>query len=433
MPCLAEALRKATEWSLPLPVVSLDVRSAFDQVGVEVLARTLAARGASPQLVAAAVREHVHLTGTPSLAFARGSPVALHRGLRQGGPRMPQAWNHIVAEILADVMERWQGQSPAVAWAPEWSGISILVWADNFFLMTSSACVAAERVGDLERALSARGLDFSKESLKVLANQAAGDEFDNLQLPQSRLAFTRVAELEALGVALDATASTECMLQHRLRAARSVFCKVAPILQNPFLPTEERVRIFYQTVAASVLWGAGAWVPSIAVQERLSGQETRWLRRILCGMKPDEQPWVPWLRNTKSRVHTIRTRCDQAAIWHRVLAAVHGWMGHAARAGLRCPAWQVLSWRDAPWWDQTQTHGHFGLAAGRWRHPRQNWVRGAEAAVAQYHGLSWSISAVESREWWKKETRAFVLNGITRWGGPPQVPRKVAATFSREP
>ena len=97
MSFLAEAFRKADAWGMPLCLFSLDVTAAFDHLRPDVLGGVLATRGASPCLIAAAVRENVGLSMRPHLAFAEGSRVPLQRGMRQGGSRTPQAWNHVVA------------------------------------------------------------------------------------------------------------------------------------------------------------------------------------------------------------------------------------------------------------------------------------------------------------------------------------------------
>jgi len=89
-------LRKATEWSLPLLLVSLDVQAAFDSVQSGVLGEQLHRLGAPAPLVAAVVREHTELVAHPSLGGIDMDPVRLFRGARQGGPCTPRAWNALL-------------------------------------------------------------------------------------------------------------------------------------------------------------------------------------------------------------------------------------------------------------------------------------------------------------------------------------------------
>ena len=41
--------------------------------------------------------------------------------------------------------------------------------------------------------------------------------------------------------------------------------------------------------------------------------------------------WVEWLRETKRVVYSLRCKLDIPALWHKTMAAIHGWAGHMAR------------------------------------------------------------------------------------------------------
>ena len=103
------------------------------------------------------------------------------------------------------------------------------------------------------------------------------------------------------------------------------------------------------SLRACVLLGAGCWAPSLRVQQLVSVQENRWLRCVLGGRKELDMEWVAWLRKAKRAAHSLRCRMKLPALWHRALAATHGWAGHLARCKEPHPGATVVFWRNAEW------------------------------------------------------------------------------------
>ena len=412
---LVELLRKADEWGKPLVMVSLDVDAAFDSVSAEVLADCLAERGARPASVAAALREHVGLRCSPVLACAEGDPVELKRGMRQGGPRTPTAWNHITASCIDTAAAQWQSRDrPALRWAPELERHSILVWADNIFIVADDPQEVERRARDLERAFASKRLRFGDASLHALSNRFAQQQV--MSTAEGQI-FKHVDKFEVLGNMLDAYGSSDTLVAHRLQQARKVFGRLAGLLTSPDIPTRDRLRAFYTTVGASVLWCAGCWVPSCRIQQALSGQESRWLRRMTAPRRAPDQDWVEWLRTGKRYAHKLRIDEHLPALWHRAAAAVHGWAGHVARKPDGHPARDTILWRSAVWWRITQAVGAQTSDPG-WRHPRQNWRAGWEKIMVDTYHEEWWNDAAEDREAWRARSQSFVRSWVQRWGGP---------------
>jgi len=140
--------------------------------GSDFLAGVLRRRGASARLVAAYRREQVGLQGHPVLAFAEGSPFRLRQGGRQGGPGTPASWNMYLSEMLEQVLARWDTQPPRVPWAPEMAAEdTVLVWADNLYMLVGSVAVARSKTVEVEEAFARGGLQFASDSLELLANR----------------------------------------------------------------------------------------------------------------------------------------------------------------------------------------------------------------------------------------------------------------------
>eukprot|EP00974_Lingulodinium_polyedra_P051143 4918827-Lingulodinium_polyedra.AAC.1 len=106
----------------------------------------------------------------PNLAHAAAPPVRLWQGGRQGGPCTPLAWNYHIDGAVQAAMADAALAGPALSWAEALEPFSVLVWADNVYLVADSRETAQFRVGCLEQRFDELGLRFSAESLEVLGN-----------------------------------------------------------------------------------------------------------------------------------------------------------------------------------------------------------------------------------------------------------------------
>ena len=81
-----------------------------------------------------------------------------------------------------------------------------------------------------------------------------------------------------------------------------------------------------------------------------------------------------WFRATKHAAHALRTKMNLPSLWHRALAAMHGWAGHVARKDNSHPGHAAILWRNARWWEIMKSIGA-GSRDHSWRHRKRNWVR----------------------------------------------------------
>ena len=128
--------------------------------------------------------------------------------------------------------------------------------------------------------------------------------------------------------------------KHKLRGClgqgRKMFGKLRPMLCCPRIPEEERIKTFYNTVASSVLWCSGCWIPSTKTQQLISIWETSWLRCMLGGRKAQDVPWVDWFRTTKTLCAGVKMQVEPSV---SVAQSVGGcvWMG--GTRGRLLPSW----------------------------------------------------------------------------------------------
>ena len=100
---------------------------------------------------------------------SNGTAIDLEVGSRQGGPRTPSGWNQLVATLVDELVRLWANSNPAVEWALEWKEF---LWADNIFLVTSSASEPKRRTQEVANVFKKKKLFFNQSSLEILPIRA---------------------------------------------------------------------------------------------------------------------------------------------------------------------------------------------------------------------------------------------------------------------
>ena len=399
--CLALALRRSTEWRRPLSVASLDVEAAFDKMRGVHVGRELRACGGSALLVHSIVDDMLAAVGKPCLGTVEGGVFAYQRGARQGAPRTPRLWNYMLARVLDQVGRRCREEAPAFPDAPELEPWSILVWADNIFVMATTAIALRRRVEALEAGLRGLDLTFSTSSLEQLRNPWFVQE-GQLRLPLGDQSFRTVDLLPCLGVGLDAEASTLGMIRHRQAAAVRTWYRHRDALMGAGLPDGLRMRAFRGTVGASLLYGSAHWLPTLAARDELARAETRYLRMLTGLRKQEADSWMDFY----SRRHRAVERLGRAApdpLWGTALRFIHGWQGHMQRHQER-PAGAALRWRGLTWW-RTLQFLNLDVRTPV-RHPSRGWTKDVEVWFEAALGRDYREMAAD-RELWRRSFDTF--------------------------
>ena len=161
-------VQRTCEWGLPMYILSMDIQAAFDHMLPTTIAKLLRRRGCPAHLCAAWLREHTQLFFIPAVAGVEAEQVRMHRGCRQGGQSTPGVWNEISADALAQVQAHCQSDPAtrtALPWAPEFEEWSIVVFADNWYLLGASIQVLQRRARIVEQVWSVLGHTFGSGSL----------------------------------------------------------------------------------------------------------------------------------------------------------------------------------------------------------------------------------------------------------------------------
>ena len=194
----------------------------------------------------------------------------------------------------------------------------------------------------------------------------------------------------------------------------------------------EGIRTIAEQAGLHVRGRRGAATPGIKDKpktkddEEYIGKELRSIYRqivgkvlytMLGGRKNPETDWVMWMRETKRKAHARRSELNLPALWHRALAAMHGWAGHMARTQESLSGAAVILNKSAEWWKIMKSAG-LGARDQTWRNHKKNWVRGFEHALSAILGLGWWAEAKKcSRKSWRQRKFVFVSEAVRHWGG----------------
>ena len=375
-----------------------------------------------PQYLAALAREYSQLTCTPTIAGAEGPPFRYLRGGRQGGPATPTFWNRLWSLDLLRLEEQWRQDGKLFALAaddePRWW--TITVWADNFYLLSSSKVLLEELYCDLRRAATTHGQHFKTTELQVWRNAWVDSAEADGPIILAQDTATQTADLTVLGVAIDAKGSTTAAWAHRRDCARAHWHAGRSWYCNKRVGLATRLRAWAAKVGTAFLWGAGGWTPNATLLMQTARWEMRMLRAMLGWHKSPAEEWRPWLRRANAAVRRHCARARIVPLPERWLRLHHRWMGHCARADpARYPAAAVLHWRPLAWWRAMQCCGPYDHSGQRWRHPHPTVGERVELAITAEHGETWQTMAQDRAKWQRLED-GFVDSWLQRAGLPPR-------------
>jgi len=420
-------MQRADEWNLPLAVVSMDVEGAFDAMQHDLFAESLTMHGAPPELAMAWLREHLDMKVQVSVAGCETDWLALSVGGRQGGSRTPRAWNHIMMCILNDVDVVLQRQPKALWWAAELEELTILIWADNVYILGGNMEVLQERVTAIVRAADKWRLRWGDASLEVLMSKKFEEECGEGEMRLEGAAgqiFQVVQRMEVLGITVDSRGDTGIAREGRNASAMKVWWSQRPLLLAEAVPLAKRMRRWYDTVGASQLFGCGGWSPNKRSCDALLARELFHLRQISGERRKKDEEWGAWMRRSAKAVHDARATAGLLSLAHVFLSRYHSWLGHVSRAGRQgrwSPVSSVLDWRSLEWWRQVQRDfpraaSRNGFLGGRHSSSR-TWQLSVEVAVEEVFGVDWRVLA-QDRDEWRCSRRRFVIHFSEKWRLP---------------
>ena len=410
---LKRAAELARAWDVPLVVVQLDLKKAFDRVShISVLA-CLRRKGVSTQLLAVLAQMWERSTVRGKLATVTAQPVRLDRGVPQGAPESPFIFTCVVDDILGSLLEKWRARG--LGWMMDTMWLAALGYADDIIIAGKSVEEVQEMLADCIKAFAAAGLEVGLDKTHWSSSQKMQDAvllFDDHALKwEQRITF--------VGTILELSGGDGAAVLHRLAQASKSLHGWAPILFNRWLNFSSRIKAFRGSACASALWLSSTWHLSKVLVRRLRAWSARAVARIAGTRRRPEEPFADYWRRIHRRGHIILQRFSLDLYASQQLA-VHRMAGHFARMPSESLPHIALCTRALAWWRFNQSRWTCKFSG---LHPQRfNCFRWESQIVEHYGEAELSVysaspvtcgwmRAAQCRVSWKAQEQAFAAHG----------------------
>ena len=144
---------KHVEWGLPCFITQADVRKAFDSMDHSEMEASMQFAKTPIQLSFSIMRElfdaklSVDINGTKSK-----NQIPMQIGGKQGGSDTPWSWNRYMDFVLAPVIRKWDRLGYGID-LRLWGKVHHTLWADDFYIFSSSRVEAEAMFRDVTHAL----------------------------------------------------------------------------------------------------------------------------------------------------------------------------------------------------------------------------------------------------------------------------------------
>eukprot|EP00971_Amphidinium_carterae_P209590 4157818-Amphidinium_carterae.2 len=273
MAMVRNLLHHCFSMGLPLVMVKLDIKKAFDHVSHEALLRMLRERSVPPWLT----RTVMALVSGRRLCFktpaGRTRPLAMGRGIIQGKPTSALLFCLLLDWALKDVIPGWRSRGPATIG----TFCSHAIFMDDLLIFGKTVKDVEHMISDIVTALANIGLALSVDKTVWAATPAI--ELQHLTLGQH--AIPRSGTVPFLGCMYCPGNPGHEDLLPRLSKAWGVFHYWKPLLLNRRFSIDLRIRLLCTTAFGCLQWGFSSWSLSLDSLQKMRGFINTCTARVL--------------------------------------------------------------------------------------------------------------------------------------------------------
>ena len=419
---LRRVVQMSRDWGVPMWIVKLDIRKAFDSVWQHSLAELVAARIPSQRFPVPPggggmpweAGLWLSVLQTRSLNVAVGdviTPIPQTNGSRQGSPDSPDLFGVVIAENLARAIQRTPGQQPDPQGGPPppKCGGSFL---DDTYLWSQSQTHLQSLLTNLEGELQQDGLSIHPTKTAILHSHAEGGGTFTIQ-GEAVPCQPHGSTIPALGSPITFGDQTAAIIGEMSRRARAAFGKHKQVLRARS-SLKPRLLAHTALVRNSALYGAESWPAHQQLLRAANSLQALHIREMLHLRRRPGENWQEW--HTRSlrlaRVHLHREKGERWST--HILSRIWRLWGHLARGGEEVTA--MLKWKNLHFWRGEQQKP----ARQRVRHAgRFNPGGDIERALESIAGTEWAAVA-QDRQKWQQLQQTFVDRFDVPWASGRQ-------------
>lgn len=295
---LENMIGKTDEWNVPLWMISLDLRKAFDRLQFGPLFDALREQGlpeAYVQLLSALYKNQKGCVNGSHL-------FPILRGVKQGDVLSSMLFN----AGLESAFRLWQSKlrKQGFLLTPNSERLTNVRYADDVMLFAKTEKELIEMVELLTEAFATVGLELNAAKSKIITN-------DNIQHSYVDICENLVEIIgpESHHKYLGRNLPGECVfrrsveVKHRIQCAWYKFGQYKHILTNGKVSIQLRLRLFDAVVTPTILYGLAVLPLSTILLEDIEIVQRKMLRKIVGWVRLPEETWEVTMRRMKFRVN----------------------------------------------------------------------------------------------------------------------------------
>ena len=313
-------LQERAEWGLPVAVVALDFKAAYDSVDRGSLWRVLEAEGMGPSTLAV-----LRSLGEKTEAAVRvggkvGEWFPVERGVRQGSVVSPVLFGAVMDWLMRRAISEVEGVGVVLGGGPR---LADLDYADDVLGVAESVEALQRLVDAVDRVGRRIGMELNPKKVEWMANKLVPAGV----LKVCGVDLERKSSLVYLGSLVDAEGGCAAEVARRVAVASASFGRLRGLWRSREVSLEVKVAVYRAVVRGVMLYGSETWASRAADVSRLSVFERRCAREMM---------GVSW-RDRVSNV-ALCTRTGLGDVGSELVTRRWRWLGHVLRMGeMRIP------------------------------------------------------------------------------------------------
>jgi hypothetical protein len=336
---LNELLNKCREFHLPIYMLFIDFKMAFDSVEYNALFEALRQQGIPEQAIHLLHAINAGSQSTVHIGFEK-TKIEVKRGVRQGDVASPKFFSAGLQKAFDDL--DWEDKGIEI----DGNRLSHLRFADDIVLISNDPDELQAMADELEQSTSPIGLKINPAKTKLLASEDLEQKF-----VVSGEQVEQVDKFIYLGHLIGDSTARNAEITRRISAGWGAFFKHKFIYSSRDTPMKHKRRLFNQCVLPAMLYGSETWALTLKEETRLAVSQRR-MERIMVGVTLRNRKTNEWLRGATKVTDIVESYRKRKWNWGQRIAKMdeERWTRRVVewqpRMGHRGRGRPVRRWRD---------------------------------------------------------------------------------------
>ena len=370
---VTQLIERANEYQIPLNILFVDFRKAFDSVEITAVLNALRVH-AIPEAYVTLIGEMYKNCETDISLGDISVTVPVERGVKQGDVLSPILFSAALESALRTAEMPHGIQVNGVF-------LKYLLFADDVVMFAHSSKDLDEMVNSLNESTSKLGLEIHSTKSQWMSNHFnQPDQHQDIMINGKIL--KKIEEYTYLGRSVNMTNSMKTELNRRKQAGWHAFSKLRDILTSKKISANTKAHVFNTHVTPAMTYACETW--------SLTGKEEHFLQ--VTQRKMERR-----MTNIRLISHTtneeLRRRSKVEDILDTVYLSKRRWAGHVIRREDNRWAKILTEWRP---WDHKRPRGR---PPTRWSDP-----------MVKCYGQTWTRLAKRRDEWRRCDLRRWRAN-----------------------